>query len=569
MLLLSLIFTTSAFANKKISRGIQHQSITSLHVVRRPQRPESIEKKRAERKAIIESRQHDALQDPTLLTNLSFAECIQLHPNTKRAIIESMGHQSMTEVQAKSFSAALAGKDILAHARTGTGKTLAFLIPVVERILSNPIYVPGKSVSCLVIGPTRELAMQIGEEAEKLLMHHPDLSVQVMYGGVTMARDMNALNRRLPSILVATPGRLLDHLQETKVRGRKFNDDIMANTDIVVLDEIDRLLDSGFRREILKILSYLPRKEKRQTMLFSATIPSGLKGTMREIIRDDFVEVDCVRNGTMPTITNLRVSQSHVILPNMESIVPSIYTILRHATMQQPYKVVVFFPTARMVSFFASLLSDGFQHPIVELHSKKSQSSRNTASENFRLAKNAILFTSDVSARGVDYPGVTQVIQIGIPESRDHFIHRLGRTARAGKEGTGILLLLPFESKFLSELSGMDLPRDSDMTNVLQEASKIEVPSWMVQNLSRIQHGGNKLSVSAQLAFLSFLGYYLGQVKRIQLNKSDVVALSSEFSRAIGLDQVPAISPKLISKMELDGVLGVIRDDADSQLNSI
>jgi ATP-dependent RNA helicase MSS116 len=532
-----------------------------LHVVRRPQRPESTEKKRAERKAIIESRQHDALQDPTLLTNLSFAECTQLHPNSKRAIIENMGHQTMTEVQAKSFSAALAGKDILARARTGTGKTLAFLIPVVERILSNPLYVPGKTISCLVVAPTRELAIQIGDEAEKLLMHHSDLSVQVMYGGVTMARDMNALNRRLPSILVATPGRLLDHMQETKVRGRKFNDDIMANTDIVVLDEIDRLLDTGFRREIRKILSYLPRKEKRQTMLFSATIPSGLKGTMREIIRDDFVEVDCVQNGTMATPTNLRVSQSHIILPNLESIIPSIYAILKHATMQNPYKVVVFFPTARMVSFFASFLSDGFQHPIMELHSKKSQSSRNTASENFRLAKNAILFTSDVSARGVDYPDVTQVIQIGIPESRDHFIHRIGRTARAGKEGTGLLVLFPFESQFLSELSGIDLPQDNDVTNILQLSSKSEVPKWMEQNSLRVKNGGNKLSVSGQLAFLSFLGYYLGQVKRIQLNKSDVVALSNEFSKAIGLAHVPAISPKLISKMDLGGVIGVISDD--------
>lgn len=444
-----------------------------------------------------------------------------------------------------------------------SGKTLAFLIPVVERILSNPIYVPGKSISCLVMAPTRELAMQIGEEADKLLMYHPDLSVQVMYGGVSMARDMNAFNKRLPSILISTPGRLLDHLQETKVRGKKFNDDIMANTDILVLDEGDRLLDTGFRRETRKILSYLPRKEKRQTMLFSATIPSGLRGDIREVLRDDFVEVDCVQNGTMATITNLRVSQSHVILPKIESIIPSIYTILRHATTQKPHKVVVFFPTARMVSFFADVLCDGFQHPILELHSKKSQSSRNTASETFRLAKSAILFTSDVSARGLDYPDVTQVIQIGIPESRDHFIHRLGRTARAGKEGTGILLLFPFESHFLSELNGIDVPRDSEMTDMLQESSKLEVPKWMVDNSLRIQRGGNKLAASAQLAYLSFLGYYLGQVKRIHLNKSDIVALSNDFSKAIGLESVPTLSPKLISKLNLDGVSGVERDVVD------
>lgn len=564
----------SSFLGDKFTHGFQpsqshrrkrcHRGRTRLHVVRRPLRPASTEKKLAERKAIIESRQSESLRDPTLLTDLSFSECKDLHPNSKRALVEDMGLLTMTEVQAKTFAAALAGKDILARARTGTGKTLAFLVPVVERILSNPTYLPGKTISCLVIAPTRELAIQIGQEADKLLLHHSDLSVQVMYGGVTIARDVNVLNKRLPSILVATPGRLLDHLQETKIRGKKFNDDIVATTDIVVLDEVDRLLDTGFRKEVHKILSYLPRKDKRQTMLFSATVPKGLMGAMRESMRDDYVEVDCVQNGTMTTSTNLRVSQSHVILPNMDSFIPSVYSLLKHATTEKPFKVVVFFPTARMVSFFANFFEDGFQHSIIELHSKKSQSSRNTASHHFREAKNAILFTSDLSARGIDYPDVTHVIQIGIPESRDHFIHRLGRTARAGKEGTGLLVLLPFESQFLSELRGLDVPRNSELTEMLQEPFDPASQPWIVQHSSRIQSGGNKLASSAQLAYLSFLGYYLGQATRIRLNKTDIVKLSNDFSKALGLAHVPAISRRLVSKMELNGVPGVFSDVGDN-----
>ena len=540
-------------------RRHHQQTATRLHVVRRPLRPASTEKKRAERKAIIASRQNEALQDPTLLTNQSFAECKEIHDRSKRALVEDMGLQTMTEVQAKTFNAALLGKDVLARARTGTGKTLSFLVPIVERILSNPTYLPGKSVNCLIIAPTRELAIQIGEETEKLLLYHSDLSVQVMYGGTKMARDMNALNKRLPSILVATPGRLLDHLKDTKIRGRKFNDDIMSSTGIVVLDEVDRLLEQGFRREIQRILSYLPRKEKRQTMLFSATIPKGLKGVMQESMKDDYIEVDCVKDGVASVPTNLRVKQSHIILPSIETILPSIYSILQHATKTKPYKVVVFFPTARMVSFFADFLNDGFQSPIIELHSKKSQSSRNTASENFRTAKNAILFTSDLSARGIDYPDVTSVIQVGMPESRDQYIHRLGRTARAGREGTGLLVLLPFESRFISELRGLDVPMDAESTKVIEEP--YDQPEWMMRNFARIQNGGNKFASSAQLAYVAFLGYYLGQVKRIRCNKTDIVSISNEFSEAMGLSQAPAMPPKLISKMKLSGVPGVSVDD--------
>jgi ATP-dependent RNA helicase MSS116 len=431
----------------------------------------------------------------------------------------------------------------------------------VERILQNPTFLHGKDVGCLVIAPTRELAIQIGDEAEKLLLHH-DLSVQVMYGGTKMARDINAMNKRLPAILVATPGRLMDHLQGTKVRGRKFGDDIISNVDILVLDEVDRLVDLGMRREIQKILSYLPRKEKRQTMLFSATIPKELKRIMKDSMKDDFLEVDCVKDGLQTTPTNLRVTQTHVILPDFANVMHSVYAILKKSTTTRPYKIVVFFPTARMVSFFAEFLNDGLEYPVIELHSKKSQSSRNTASSNFRRSTNAILFTSDLSARGVDYPDVTQVIQVGMPESREQYIHRLGRTARAGKEGSGILVLFPFESGFLSELKGLDVASNDELLSTLTDLSDHDCPAWMTQNYSKVSSGGNKLATSAQLAYLSFLGYYLGQRTRIQKQtKNDVVSLSNEFSQAIGLAAVPSIPRKLITKMELEGVPGVISED--------
>ena len=556
----------------QISTNAERPKRRSVTKLRRPLRPIGTENKLAERRAIVQFRQKEALQDPTLLTDLSFSECKELHPSSKRALVEGMSLQTMTEVQAKTFSAALSGRDVLVRARTGTGKTLAFLIPAVERILRNPTFVAGKNVGCLVIVPTRELAIQIGDEAEKLLLHHSGLFVQVMYGGKKLVRDINSLNRCLPTVLVATPGRLLDHLHETKVQGRKFND-IMANTEILVLDEIDRLLDMGFRRDVQKIISYLPRKEKRQTLLFSATIPKGLKGIMRESTKDDCLEVDCVKDGSKLTITNMRVTQSHVVLPNIDAILPSIYSILQQAMKKKPCKIVVFFPTARMVSFFAEFLSEGLVYPVVELHSKKSQSSRNTASDSFRRAKNAFLFTSDLSARGIDYPDVSQVIQIGIPESREQYIHRLGRTARAGKEGEGLLVLFPFESKFLSDLKGLEVPSDEELAKIVLQMLESELPHWITHNFDRVKNGGNRLASSAQQASLSFLGYYLGQMNRIQTRtKEEVVTASNKFSEAIGLAHIPPIPHRLISKMKLIGIPGVFSEegeDAPSMFNEV
>jgi len=546
-----------------ITSPVRRNSAVLRARLRRPIRPASIEKKVAERKAIVQSRQNEALQDPTLLTNLSFLECESLHASTKRALVEDMGLQSMTEVQAKTFSAALAGKDVLGRARTGTGKTLAFLIPTVERILKSPSFLPGKRIGCLVVAPTRELAIQIGEETEKLLAYHSDLTVLVMYGGTKMARDVNAMNRLLPAILVATPGRLLDHLRGTKVRGRKFGDDIISNTEILVLDEIDRLLDMGFRNEIQNVVNYLPRKEKRQTLLFSATIPKGLKKIMEENMRDEYLEVDCIEDGTTSSPTNLRVTQSHIILSEMAEIIPSIYSILKESTKSSPHKIVVFLPTARMVSFFAAFFNEGFESPIIDLHSKKSQSSRNTASDNFRRAKNAILFTSDLSARGVDYPDVTQVIQIGLPESREQYIHRLGRTARAGKKGNGLLVLFPFECTFLAELKGLEVPVDESLSEMLKHSSS-KLPEWIEQNFARIRNDGNKLATCAQLAYLSFLGYYVDQIKRIKVTSTaEVVTSCNEFCSAIGLARIPQIPRRLISKMNLEGVQGIVAEDEE------
>jgi len=544
------------------------QSPSKKRKVVRPRRPVSPQQREA---ADLQEESNQSVIN--ILSGLDFADCENLHPYSKRAIKEVLQLKSMTEIQAKTFSAAASGNDVLGRARTGTGKTLAFLLPAIERIVQSKDFVCGINVGILIISPTRELATQIGDQAEKLLTFYPNnMKVQVMFGGTKMGRDVNFLNKHLPSILVATPGRLLDHMENTKLTGgRQFGYDIMRNTNILVLDETDRLLDMGFRREISKILAFLPRKERRQTLLFSATVPDELKQIMSENMREDFIEVDCINDDSDGSHTNVQVEQSHVILPNMDRYISSVAEIMQ-LILKDPavrHKVVVFFPTARMVSFFSDFFNLGLGIDVIELHSKKSQSYRNKASDKFRKAKTGVLFTSDVSARGVDYPDVTNVIQFGLPESREQYIHRLGRTGRAGKAGKGLLVLAPFESGFLSELKGLDVSVDNEINNLFQSPGDNQTINAVDGVVEQVNKGDPALVKSAQQAYQAFLGYYLGQIKRTKLkSKGDVVTTANNISVIMGLNEVPAIFARTVGKMGLKGVKGIVIDKDNKKQNT-
>jgi ATP-dependent RNA helicase MSS116 len=515
------------------------------------------------------------VSDPSLLTTVTFQECPGLHPLSKRALTGTMGLQAMTEIQAKTFAAGAAGKDVLGRARTGTGKTLAFLMPAVERILSaGSMYQSGRNVGILVISPTRELAAQIGDQAEKLLEFHKGLTVQVVYGGTKITRDQNMMNKRLPTVLVATPGRLLDHMQSTDVvakgSGKRSFASIMSETNLLVLDEADRLCDQGFMREIHKIMKFLPPQQTRQTLLFSATIPPEIKTIMATNMKKDYVEVDCINDKDAGSSTHIKVKQSHVVLPElgMDGYVKSVVDVILHALSQddeENHKVVVFFTTARMVAFFATFFNEGLNIPVIELHSKKSQSYRNNASNTFREAKKAVLFTSDVSARGVDYPDVTQVMQFGLPESREQYIHRLGRTGRAGKDGKGLLVLASFEKTFLSELKGVDVPRNAAISDMLNDPMQQGANAHLVEAvIDRVKRGDKVLTSSAQGAYQAFLGYYLGQMRRMRINsKETLVEYANQLAGAMGLTKIPELSKKLVGKMGLKGVSGIVLGEGD------
>lgn len=443
------------------------------------------------------------------------------------------------------------------------GKTLAFLVPALERLLTKEDYKVGESVGILIVSPTRELATQIGDQAEKLLTHHNGLKCQVMYGGTKMGRDTNVLNKKLPTILVATPGRLLDHMENTKLgNGKKFGYDIMRDTHILVLDEADRLLEMGFRRDIQKIMNFLPKKEKRQTLLFSATVPSELKSIMAENMDSNFVEVDCIQDGGNNEggkHTNDLVHQTYTILPTFESQIISVVRLVEQQMKSDPnYKIVVFFPTARMVGYYADFFNLGLKTEVIEIHSKKSQGYRNKASDKFRKAKRGILFTSDVSARGVDYPDVTHVIQVGLPESREQYIHRLGRTGRAGKVGEGILVLSPFEKKFINELTNIDISMNKDVTEMLSTPPEAKIEDAVNKALARVKSGDAQLTKSAEQSYAAFLGYYRGAMKRTSMrNNDDLVSTANTLAKVMGLKEQPGLTKRTIGKMGLKGTKGL------------
>ncbi|KAJ6679814.1 RNA HELICASE [Salix purpurea] len=428
-------------------------------------------------------------------------------------------------------------KDVLAKAKTGTGKTVAFLLPSIEVVVKSPPLDRDQKrppIIVLVICPTRELATQAATEANTLLKYHPSIGVQVVIGGVRIASEQRNLQANPCQILVATPGRLKDHIENTSGFATR-----LMGVKVLVLDEADRLLDMGFRKDIEKIITAIPKQ--RQTLMFSATVPEEVRQICHAALKRDHEFINTVEEGTEDTHSKVR--QMHVIAP-LDKQFPLLYVILKDHIADDPdYKVIVFCTTARVTGLVAGLLGE-LNLNIREIHSRKGQAYRTRVSDEFRKSRGIILVTSDVSARGVDYPDVTLVIQVGLPASREQYIHRLGRTGRKGKEGEGILLLAPWEEFFLS--TARDLP-----------ITEAPMPSIDPDTKKKVERALSQLDMnSKQTAYQAWLGYYNSQ-KKVGNDKYRLVELANEFSRSMGLDTPPAIPKLVLGKMGLRNIPGL------------
>lgn len=471
----------------------------------------------------------------SLLTSKRFDQC-GVSALTVKALTDA-GYVQTTVVQEAALPICLEGKDVLVKAKTGTGKSAAFLLPAIESVLNAMKSNTNQRVSpifALVLCPTRELAIQLTAEANVLLKYHEGIGVQSLIGGTRFKLDQRRLESDPCQILVATPGRLLDHIENKS----SFSVRLMR-LKLLVLDEADHLLDLGFRKDIEKIVDTLPRQ--RQTLLFSATIPKEVRRVSQLVLKRDHVFVDTVGLGAVETPT--KVQQSCLVVPH-ELHFHTVHHLLReHIDREVDYKVIVFCTTAMVTEFMYIMLRD-LKLNVREIHSRKPQLYRTRISEEFRGSNRIVLVTSDVSTRGVNYPDVTLVIQVGVPPDREHYIHRLGRTAREGKSGKGILLLAPWEQYFLDEIG--DLPID-----------KYPAPDIDQEMKQKVDDSIEMVDMSIkEAAYHAWLGYY-NSIADIGRDKRMVVDLANRFGASIGLEKPPAIYRKTALKMGLKDVPGI------------
>ncbi|KAI8970427.1 ATP-dependent RNA helicase HAS1 [Mycotypha africana] len=462
-----------------------------------------------EKSQLDESKENnqEAVIDEETFLNVKF-EALDCHENTKKAI-KDMGFVEMTQVQAKTIPPLLEGKDVLGAAKTGSGKTLAFLIPTIEHLIRNN-FKARHGTGAIIVSPTRELAIQIYGVAEELCKYHSNLTHGIVIGGANRKAESDKLTKGV-NLLVATPGRLLDHLQNTQ----GF---IFQKLQTFVIDEADRILDIGFEEEMKQIVKILPKQ--RQTMLFSATQTTKVSDLARVSLKSPlYINVD-EKNETS---TAEGLEQGFVLVEADKRFL-LLFTFLRK---NQKKKVIVFFSNCNTVKYYAELLNY-IDLPVMELHGRQKQQKRNSTFFEFSQAEKGILLCTDVAARGLDIPDVDWVVQFDPPDDPRDYIHRVGRTARAGSKGKSLLFLLPSEAGFLKYLKEAKVP--------LNEYQFPENKIANVQSqLEKIIEKNFYLNQSARDAFRSYLqAYATFQLKNIfNVDKLDLKKVAKSFGFSV------------------------------------
>ena len=358
-----------------------------------------------------------------------------LHPDLLRGVKE-LGFTRPTPIQTDAIPPAVEGRDVLACAMTGSGKTAAFLLPILHRLIARP---RGRT-RALVLTPTRELAAQIEQHLSELAVHTP-LSGAAIYGGVGMGPQEHALRSGV-DVIIATPGRLLDHFKHDYAR--------LDGLEILVLDEADRMLDMGFLPDIKKVLKHLPAK--RQTMLFSATMPAPILELARELQRH-------------PATINLErksapaVGITQAVYPVREGLKPTLFLeLIRRGDLKD---VIVFTRTKHRANRLSEVLEKAGVS-VARIHGNRSQAQRTLALDGFKSGKFQVLVATDIVARGIDVEELSHVVNFDVPNVPDDYIHRVGRTARADATGDAFTFVSPDEEGDLRAIEravGRTLPR--------------------------------------------------------------------------------------------------------------
>ncbi len=367
------------------------------------------------------------------MSTTSFAE-LGLAPALLRAVTES-GYTTPTPIQAQAIPVVLAGKDVMGGAQTGTGKTAAFALPILQKLmpLANASPSPARHpVRALILTPTRELAVQV-EESFRTYGKHTNLRSTVVYGGVDIKQQLPIVRGGV-EILVATPGRLLDHIEQKSV--------YLGQVEIFVLDEADRMLDMGFIPDIKRIMALLPASAKRQNLLFSATFSGEIKKLADQLLNaPQLIEV-ARRNTAAETVTQL----AYKVPADAKR------ALLEHLVRSRSLNQVLCFVrtkhgTGRLAR---QLAKDGLVTDAI--HGDKTQQARMEALAAFKEGKLQVLVATDVAARGLDIDDLPLVVNYELPHVPEDYIHRIGRTGRAGASGEAISLVAPEEERYLADI---------------------------------------------------------------------------------------------------------------------
>ena len=343
-----------------------------------------------------------------------------------------------TPVQQQAIRPGFEGKDILAIANTGTGKTAAFGIPVIERLNKN------KLLSAIILTPTRELAVQVGKHLRDLMGKSIKIKTAVLIGGDSIKKQIELIKEK-PRIIIGTPGRINDHISRKTIN--------LENRNILVLDETDRMLDLGFINQIQKIINFLPRN--RQTLLFTATLPNNIKKITEKYLNDPL---------------KIRVETKENILRNIDHSVINIkqadkYNKLLEELNSRHGSILVFMKTKHSSKrIFLKLQKDGMS--VNAIHGNVRQNKRLNILNKFRNQKFTVLIATDIAARGLDIPHIEHVINYDLPQRTEDYIHRIGRTARAGKKGSALSFISESDKKIWKNICKLITPDEKKVHNI-------------------------------------------------------------------------------------------------------
>ena len=361
-------------------------------------------------------------------------ETLNLHPQLKQAI-DALGFKEMTPIQQKVLRYTLAGHDAIGRAQTGTGKTAAFLVSVMNDLLSNPIQEQRYrgEPRALILAPTRELALQIESDAKEL-NKFSNLHIVTLLGGVDFDKQKAQLNKDFVDIIVATPGRLIDLVEQKEVW--------LDQIEFLVIDEADRLLDMGFIPSVKRIVRYSPRKEQRQTLMFSATFSYDVLNLAQQWLFEPVtVEIEPEKK------TNADVEQRVYMVAKSDK-----YKLLQEILRDEPIDKVMIFANRRdqVRKLYDHLKKDDYN--VVMLSGEIAQDKRLKMLDQFKNGKHNIMIATDVAGRGIHVDGVSHVINFTLPEQSDDYVHRIGRTGRAGTRGISISFLSEDDAFYLPEI---------------------------------------------------------------------------------------------------------------------